>query len=69
MLAKSLESELSENMEKKLKGEQFQIRDPANFPLKPVRPNRILIIVVGLLVGLGGGVASAFLLDNLDYFL
>ena len=53
-------------MEKKLKGEQFQIRDPANFPLKPVRPNRILIIVVGLLAGLGGGVASAFLLDNLD---
>ena len=41
LLAKSLESELSENMEKKLKGEQFQIRDPANFPLKPVRPNRI----------------------------
>ena len=66
LLGKSLESELSENMEKKLKGEQFQIRDPANFPLKPVRPNRILIISLGLLAGLGGGVAFAFLLDNLD---
>ena len=32
LLAKSLESELSENMEKKQKGEQFQILDPANFP-------------------------------------
>jgi polysaccharide chain length determinant protein (PEP-CTERM system associated) len=66
LLGKSLESELSENMEKKLKGEQFQIRDPANFPLKPVRPNRGLIILVGLLAGLAGGVALAFLLDNLD---
>jgi protein tyrosine kinase modulator len=66
LLGKSLESELAENMEKKLKGEQFQIRDPANFPFKPVRPNRSLIILVGLLAGLGGGVALAFLLDNLD---
>ena len=66
LLGKSLESELSENMEKMLKGEQFRIRDPANFPLKPVRPNRGLIIAVGLFFGLGGGVAAAFLLDNLD---
>src|SRR5262249_19652952 len=35
LLAKSLESELSENMEKKLKGEQFQILDPPNLPLQP----------------------------------
>ena len=34
LLAKSLESELAENMEKKQKGEQFQILDPANFPIK-----------------------------------
>jgi uncharacterized protein involved in exopolysaccharide biosynthesis len=66
LLGKSLESELSENMEKKLKGEQFQIRDPANFPLNPVRPNRGMIILVGLLAGLSGGIALAFLLDNLD---
>ncbi len=66
LLAKGLESQLSENMEKKLKGEQFQILDPANFPLRPVRPNRPLIILIGLLAGLAGGVALAFLFDNLD---
>jgi polysaccharide chain length determinant protein (PEP-CTERM system associated) len=66
LLGKSLESELSENLEKKLKGEQFQIRDPANYPFKPVRPDRTLIILVGLFLGFGGGVAAAFLLDNLD---
>src|SRR5262245_39840353 len=66
LLAKSLESELSENMEKKLKGEQFQIRDPAYFPLKPVRLNRRMIVVVGLLAGLVGGVGLAFLLDQLN---
>jgi polysaccharide chain length determinant protein (PEP-CTERM system associated) len=66
LLAKSLESELSENMEKKLKGEQFKIRDPANFPMNPVRPNRLRIILFGLLAGLAGGVALAFVLDTLD---
>ena len=66
LLGKSMESELSENMEKKQKGEQFQILDPANFPLKPVRPNRQLIVLIGLLAGLAGGVGMAFLWDNLD---
>jgi polysaccharide chain length determinant protein (PEP-CTERM system associated) len=66
LLGKSLESELSENMEKKQKGEQFQIVDPANFPLKPVRPNRQLIVLIGLLAGLAAGVGLAFVWDNLD---
>ena len=66
LLAKSLESELSENMEKKQKGEQFQILDPANFPLKPLRPNRPMIILIGLVAGLAGGVGLAFIWDNLD---
>jgi hypothetical protein len=66
LLAKSLESELSENMEKKQKGEQFQILDPANYPLRPVRPNRPMIVLFGLIAGLAGGVGLAFIWDNLD---
>ena len=66
LLAKSLESELSENMEKKLKGEQFQIMDAANLPRKPVGPNRPWIILIGLFLGLAAGGGSAFVWDNLD---
>jgi len=66
LLAKSLESELSENMEKKQKGERFQILDPANLPLKPLRPNRPMIILMGFLIGLGGGFGLALVWDNLD---
>lgn len=66
LLAKSLESELAENMEKKQKGEQFQILDPANFPIKPARPNRGLIILMGFIVGLAGGIGLAICWDNLD---
>jgi uncharacterized membrane protein len=53
-------------MEKKQKGEQFQIIDPANFPVKPFKPNRQRIILVGLLAGLAAGFGLAFLLETLD---
>jgi polysaccharide chain length determinant protein (PEP-CTERM system associated) len=66
LLGKGLESELSENMERKLKGEQFQVLDPANLPLNPVRPNRMMIVLAGLFAGLAGGVVFAYVLDNSD---
>lgn len=66
LLAKGLESQLSENLEKKQKGEQFQVIDPANLPLSPVKPNRPFILLGGLIAGLIGGIAAAFLWDLLD---
>jgi hypothetical protein len=66
LLAKGLESQLSENLEKKQKGEQFQIVDPANLPLSPLKPNRPLILLGGLAAGIISGLALAFLCDLLD---
>jgi protein tyrosine kinase modulator len=66
LLAKGLESQLSENLEKKQKGEQFQVIDPANLPLAPVKPNRPFILFGGLAAGVLGGLAAAFLWDILD---
>ena len=66
LLGKGLESELAENMEKKQKGEQFQILDPADFPVKPIRPNRLMIVLVGLVAGLAGGIGLALFWDNLN---
>jgi polysaccharide chain length determinant protein (PEP-CTERM system associated) len=66
LLAKSLESELSENMEKKQKSEQFQIVDKAYLPVKPVQPNRLMIVLMGLVGGLAGGIGLALVWDSLD---
>ena len=66
LLGKEFDSQLSENMERKQKGEQFQIVDLANLPQNPVAPNRTRILLVGLLLGLAGGLGVAFLIDNLD---
>ena len=66
LLGKGVESQISENMEKREKGDQFQILDPANFPQKPIFPNRPLILLVGFLGGLAGGIGIALLLETLD---
>lgn len=66
LLAKGLESQLSENLEKKQKGEQFQVIDPANLPLSPVKPNRPFILFGGIVAGIIGGLAAAFVWDLLD---
>ena len=44
---KSLESQISENMERKQNGEQFQVVHAANLPQEPVGPNRVRIILAG----------------------
>jgi hypothetical protein len=66
LLAKRLESELSENMEKKQKGEQFQVIERPTFPEKPIAPDRPRILFIGLALGLAAGVGVAFLLEKLN---
>lgn len=65
LLAKEFDSRLSENMEKTQKGEQFRIVDSPTRPVNPISPNRPMIILISLLVGLGGGCGLAFVLDIL----
>ncbi len=66
LLAKSFDSQLSQNMEQQQKGERSRVVDPAYLPEIPVRPNRLIIVLLGLLAGLGAGVGLAFLQENVD---
>jgi polysaccharide chain length determinant protein (PEP-CTERM system associated) len=66
LLAKTMESQLSENMEKQQKGEQFQILDPASMPQKPIFPNRPLILLGGLFGGLAAGLVFGCLMESSD---
>jgi polysaccharide chain length determinant protein (PEP-CTERM system associated) len=65
LLNKKLEAQLSENLEKRQKGENFRILDPANYPQKPFLPDRQKIISLGFIGGLGAGFGLAFLLETL----
>jgi uncharacterized protein involved in exopolysaccharide biosynthesis len=66
MLRKKLDAEISVSMEKKQKGEQFRVLDPASEPQRPIKPDvrSILLMTIALALGLGGAVA--YLRDMMD---
>jgi polysaccharide chain length determinant protein (PEP-CTERM system associated) len=66
LLNKKLEAEISVNMEKKQKGEKFQILDPARLPEKPVFPNMKILFLLTLVAGPNIGLGLVFLLEYLD---
>jgi polysaccharide chain length determinant protein (PEP-CTERM system associated) len=61
LLKKKLEADVSQNLEKRQKGSQFQILDPANLPEEPFQPDRKKVMAVSLLLalvlGFGGTIA------------
>ncbi|BBO81357.1 chain-length determining protein [Desulfosarcina ovata subsp. sediminis] len=58
LLERKLEAEIAVNMERKQKGEQFRVLDPAKMPQKPVKPDmrKLFIMVVGAGLAIGGGI-------------
>lgn len=66
LLDRKLEAELSVNMEKKQKGEQFRILDHARLPEKPISPDVKKYLIFSLIAGLAMGGGVIFLLEFFD---
>jgi len=66
MSSKRLDAAVAANMERRQKGEQFRVLEPAFATPDPTSPNRPLIIALGLMLGVGAGVGLALLLDGTD---
>lgn len=66
LMARYGKSEVSKQMELQDKAVNFRIIDAAITPTKPVSPNRVLIIAMGIAGGLGLAVGLVILLDYLD---
>jgi polysaccharide chain length determinant protein (PEP-CTERM system associated) len=66
LVHRKLEADISVSMERKQKGEQFRILDPAKIPTSPVEPNvrKIFLMVLALGAGLGG--ALAYFRETMD---
>jgi polysaccharide chain length determinant protein (PEP-CTERM system associated) len=66
LVAKNIQAESAESLERRQKGSQFKIIDPASFPQNPFYPNFIYIMLMALGIGLGTGVALSLFLEFLD---
>lgn len=66
LLDKRNQSRMAENLERKQKGEQFKILDPARLPENPVRPDLQRILLIGTFIGLVFGVGLAWYRESVD---
>lgn len=66
LVAKLGQSEVSKQMEVQDKTATFRIVDPAMVSSRPVSPNRVQIILLGLLFGIAGGAGTVIALDYLS---
>ena len=60
------DAQMAESMEQSRQGEQFRILDSAIPAKQPLAPNRIRLLLVGVLLSLGAAAAAAVLAERLD---
>lgn len=66
LLEKRLNARVVQNLEKRKKGSQFRILDPAFFPRLPVQPNQQRIMVFALILGCVLGLGMTLMRDQLN---
>ena len=66
LLKKQLDSQVSQKLEEKQKGEQFQVLEPASLPTRPFKPDRPMVLGLALLASMVVGVGGAFGLEMMD---
>jgi len=62
---KQSEADLARNLESERMGEKLSVIEPPDLPVQPIKPNRRLILVLGLFMAGAGGVGSGVLSDML----
>jgi succinoglycan biosynthesis transport protein ExoP len=67
IMNKLMEAKVSQGMEESQRGERFTIVDPAQLPEKPYKPNRVAILLIGLVLAIGSGVGLVAVKENLDH--
>jgi uncharacterized protein involved in exopolysaccharide biosynthesis len=63
---KQMEAQSAQNLETERKGERFTLIEPPLTPEEPASPNRLLILVLGIVLATGGAASIAALREMLD---
>jgi hypothetical protein len=66
LLAKRSEADITSNLERGRQGEQFRVIDPARQPDRPAGPNRLRLLMVGMVLALGAAGAAVIVAEQID---
>lgn len=61
-----MEAQVSAELEVQRKGERFSLINPPELPEKPDRPNRLAILLLGVVCAAAGGIGAGIAADNMD---
>jgi succinoglycan biosynthesis transport protein ExoP len=64
--SKKFQSQLTTNLEGDTEKDKYRVIDEANLPWKPVFPDRMQVVMIGLVAGIAVGVGAAFGRELLD---
>src|SRR5260221_9962364 len=64
--SKESEAELAKNLESERMGEKLSLIEPPLQPIEPVKPNRRMILALGIFVAIAGGIGVGILYDVVD---
>jgi uncharacterized protein involved in exopolysaccharide biosynthesis len=57
----------AKGLEESQMGEKFSLVEPATTPVKPYKPNRIAIILLGVVLAAGAGLGTGSLVEYMDH--
>jgi polysaccharide biosynthesis transport protein len=66
-VARQGQSEVSKQMEVQDKSTNFRIVDQAVMPVRPISPDKVKLIMMGIIAGLGAGFGLVFLKDQMNH--
>jgi polysaccharide chain length determinant protein (PEP-CTERM system associated) len=66
LLAKRGEADIAATLEQRQKGERFRVIDQARMPERPAGPNRLRLLIVGLVLAFGAAGVAVVLAEQVD---
>lgn len=60
-------AKITQRLESSKEGTRYTILDPARLPLKPAKPNKLLVLMMGIFLGASVGIGLVFLVELFDH--